>query len=153
MVLHQGSSSMSKKIIHSTLNDMRQQDTIHDLGLKPSQDEIDAVTLKTKEALDAMVDKKVKANKPKSLTETSKGGPTYVKYGNYCPPLIILLVPSESHTTTTAVADSRIIRISEAPVDPFEPSRFKHRKVPRAAGSPPPPVLRSPPRKVSAEVF
>ncbi|KAJ3368626.1 mRNA splicing protein [Kappamyces sp. JEL0680] len=42
---------------------------------------------------------------------------TYVKY-----------VPSESQATSAGAASSRIIRLSEAPIDPFEPSRFKHRK-------------------------
>jgi SNW domain-containing protein 1 len=60
-------------------------------------------------------------------------------------------VPSQGNSTTNSAANSRIIRLSEAPVDPLEPPRFKHRKIPRSTGSPPPPVLRSPPRKVSAQ--
>lgn len=35
--------------------------------------------------------------------------------------------------------------------DPLEPPRFKGKKVPRGPPSPPPPVLRSPPRKVTAQ--
>ena len=41
--------------------------------------------------------------------------------------------------------------MSEAPVDPFEPPKYKIKKVPRGPSSPPPPVMHSPPRKVSAE--
>jgi SNW domain-containing protein 1 len=41
--------------------------------------------------------------------------------------------------------------MTQAPVDPFEPPKFRIRKVPRGPGSPPPPVMHSPPRKVSAE--
>lgn len=35
--------------------------------------------------------------------------------------------------------------------DPLEPPRFKGKKVPRGPPSPPPPVMRSPPRKVTAQ--
>merc|ERR1712061_663362 len=38
----------------------------------------------------------------------------------------------------------------EAPLDPLEPPRFKtNKKIPKAAPSPPAPVLHSPPRKLS----
>jgi SNW domain-containing protein 1 len=39
----------------------------------------------------------------------------------------------------------------DMPVDPMEPPKHQHKKVPRAPGSPPPPVLHSPPRKVTAK--
>lgn len=40
----------------------------------------------------------------------------------------------------------------EAQVDPMEPPRFQiNRKIPRAAPSPPAPVLHSPPRRVSVK--
>lgn len=115
VVLHQ--QGASKKIVHSTLNDMRQQDTTKELELKPDGDELALIAEKTRSALEGLVDKKVKANKPRALNE-KRGAPVFVKY-----------TPSETKDTGVAVADSRIIRISEAPIDPFEPSRFKHRKV------------------------
>lgn len=127
----------SKKIIHSSLKDMKSASL--DLDDRPDEEVLASVAAATAAALQGLVDKKVKANKPRALTE-KKGDPVFVKY-----------TPSETKDVGAGVADSRIIRISEAPIDPFEPSRFKHRKVPRAAGSPPPPVLRSPPRKVSEE--
>jgi hypothetical protein len=39
----------------------------------------------------------------------------------------------------------------EAQVDPMEPPKHKHKKVPRGSGSPPVPVLHSPPRKLTVE--
>lgn len=39
----------------------------------------------------------------------------------------------------------------EAQVDPMEPPKHKHSKVPRGPGSPPVPVLHSPPRKLTVE--
>lgn len=39
----------------------------------------------------------------------------------------------------------------EAPVDPLEPPKFRVKKVPRGPGSPPVPVMHSPPRAVGKE--
>ena len=41
--------------------------------------------------------------------------------------------------------------MTEVVEDPLEPPRFKHKKIPRGPPSPPPPVLRSPPRKATAQ--
>ncbi|KIJ26433.1 hypothetical protein M422DRAFT_272481 [Sphaerobolus stellatus SS14] len=41
--------------------------------------------------------------------------------------------------------------MSEVVEDPLEPPRFKHKKIPRGPPSPPPPILRSPPRKATAQ--
>ena len=98
---------------------MRQQDTTKELDLKPDEEELAAIAEKTRAALEGIVDKKVKANKNRALSKDAGGaGPVFVKY-----------TPSETKDTSSAAADSRIIRISEVPIDPFEPSRFKHRKV------------------------
>ncbi|KAF3948180.1 hypothetical protein CMV_025790 [Castanea mollissima] len=43
-------------------------------------------------------------------------------------------------------AKERIIRMMEMPVDLLEPPKFKHKRVPKAFGSPPVPMMRSPPR-------
>lgn len=37
------------------------------------------------------------------------------------------------------------------PVDPLDPPKFRHKKVPRATGSPPVPVMHSPPRALSVK--
>ena len=39
----------------------------------------------------------------------------------------------------------------EAQVDPMEPPKHKHKKVPRGPPSPPAPVLHSPPRKLTVK--
>ena len=39
----------------------------------------------------------------------------------------------------------------EAPVDPMEPPKFKHKRVPRGPPSPPAPVMHSPPRKITVK--
>lgn len=45
----------------------------------------------------------------------------------------------------------RVARIDTVQIDPLAPAMHKHRKLPRGAGSPPPPLLRSPPRKLTQE--
>ena len=49
--------------------------------------------------------------------------------------------------------NSRIVRLTEAPVDPLEPLKFHHKKAPRPPPSPPAPVLHSPPRKPSQAAY
>ncbi|KAK0604014.1 hypothetical protein LWI29_011197 [Acer saccharum] len=39
----------------------------------------------------------------------------------------------------------------EKPVDPLEPPKFKHKRVPKASGSPPVPIMHSPPRPVTVK--
>lgn len=83
-------------------------------------------------ALNKIVDKKVRTYAPKMdnmgrVTE----GPAFVRY-----------------TPTAGDGETRIIKMVNAPVDPLEPPKFGHKKIPRGPPSPPPPVLHSPPRKV-----
>ncbi|KAM0020803.1 putative SKI-interacting protein, SKIP [Helianthus debilis subsp. tardiflorus] len=47
--------------------------------------------------------------------------------------------------------EKQIIRMVEMPVDPLEPPKFKHKRVPKANGSPPVPVMHSPPRPVTVK--
>ena len=48
-------------------------------------------------------------------------------------------------------AAQRIIKMQEMPVDPMQPPKFRHKKVPRGPGSPPVPVMHSPPRPVTVK--
>ncbi|KAJ4909182.1 SNW/SKI-interacting protein [Raphanus sativus] len=45
----------------------------------------------------------------------------------------------------------RVIRMVEMAVDPLDPPKFKHKRVPKPSGSPPVPVLHSPPRPVTVK--
>lgn len=45
----------------------------------------------------------------------------------------------------------RIIKMVEMVVDPIEPSKFKRKKLPRAYGSPPVPLMHSPPRPLTVK--
>jgi SNW domain-containing protein 1 len=43
----------------------------------------------------------------------------------------------------------RVARIDSVQIDPLAPPMHKHRKLPKGPGSPPPPLLRSPPRRLT----
>jgi len=130
-ILKQGHSN--NRIIHSQLKDIVPMEK-NNFNLRPSEDEINKTTEKTRAALQAILEGRSKSAQG-GTNKDKKTGPSFVKY-----------TPASKSTV-----GSRIIRMVEAPVDPMEPPKFKHKKMPRGPPSPPAPVLHSPPRKVSAE--
>ncbi|KAG4105458.1 hypothetical protein H8356DRAFT_1634830 [Neocallimastix lanati (nom. inval.)] len=130
-ILKQGHSN--NRIIHSQLKDIVPMEK-RDFNARPTEDEIKKTTEKTQAALQAILEGRSKSVQG-GTSKDKKAGPSFVKY-----------TPASKSTV-----GSRIIRMVEAPVDPMEPPKFKHKKMPRGPPSPPAPVLHSPPRKVSAE--
>lgn len=121
------------------MNDMIAQDITNGDNNKPSNAELHETTEKTKLALEKIVNGRILNSKTKHIKALEEKKQEYIRYQ-----------PSES-IKGNEHAETRIIKMVEAPIDPLEPSRFKHRKVPRGPPSPPCPVLQSPPRKVTAE--
>lgn len=105
---------------------------------RPTDDEIEATTERTRLALEKLVNGKIKAAQPKNVPE-SGGKSSFVRY-----------TPGQQGQSGAGL-NQRIIKITEVVEDPLEPPRFKHKKIPRGPPSPPAPVLRSPPRKASAQ--
>merc|ERR1711939_528697 len=131
------------RIIHSSFKDLiplRQRADAGDLSLdRPSQEEVEATAEKTKLALERLVSGAVAAQKPKNVNVGSRKDPTFVRY-----------TPANQMGDNTRKND-RIMKIVERQQDPMEPPKFKHKKIPRGPPSPPPPVMHSPPRKLTAE--
>lgn len=48
-------------------------------------------------------------------------------------------------------APQRIIQMHETQKDPLQPAQFKHKRIPQGPSSPPPTILHSPPRKLTAK--
>ncbi|KAI9766271.1 MAG: mRNA splicing protein [Geoglossum simile] len=132
-----------KRIVHASFKDLiplRQRADIGEISLdRPSEEEVAAATEKTRNALAALVSGAVAAQKPKNVKGTTRKDPTYVRY-----------TPANQMGDNTMKND-RIMKIVERQQDPMEPPKFKHRKIPRGPPSPPPPVMHSPPRKLTAE--
>lgn len=104
---------------------------------RPSEDEVAATTEKTKAAFEKVVMGKIKAANPKHVPQ-GKQKETYVRY--------------TAGTGQGVDGNSqRIIKMVDVVEDPLEPPRFKGKKIPRGPPSPPAPILRSPPRKVTAQ--
>ncbi|VVD00657.1 unnamed protein product [Leptidea sinapis] len=131
------------KIIYSKLSDLLPSEVLaeDDQTLqKPCDDDIQDITEKTKLALEKLTNAKISAAMP--VKAAPKAGPAqYIRY-----------TPAQQGGTFNSGAKQRVIRMVEAQVDPMEPPRFQiNRKIPRAAPSPPAPVLHSPPRRVSVK--
>ncbi|KAL0257098.1 mRNA splicing protein [Diplodia seriata] len=131
------------RIVHASFKDLiplRQRADIGEISLdRPSEDQIAETKKKTEEALAKLVSGAVSAQKPKTVAGTSRKAPTYVRY-----------TPANQMGDNSKKQD-RIMKIVERQVDPMEPPKFKHKKIPRGPPSPPPPVMHSPPRKLTAE--
>jgi len=131
------------RIVQASFKDLiplRQRADVGEISLaRPSEEEVAATKEKTQNALAALVSGAVAAQKPKNVKGTSRKDPTYVRY-----------TPANQMGDNSKKND-RIIKIVERQQDPMEPPKFKHKKIPRGPPSPPPPVLRSPPRKLTAE--
>ncbi|KAI9676404.1 MAG: mRNA splicing protein [Caeruleum heppii] len=132
-----------KRIVHASFKDLiplRQRADVGDISLdRPSEEEVAAATERTKNALAVLVSGAVAAQKPQNVRGLNRAEPTYVRY-----------TPANQMGDNSKKND-RIMKIVERQQDPMEPPKFKHKKIPRGPPSPPPPVMHSPPRKLTAE--
>lgn len=132
-----------KRIVHASFQDLiplRQRADVGQISLdRPSEEEVAEQTQKTKDALAKLVSGAVAAQKPKNVQGLKRNDPTFVRYS-----------PANQMGSSERKND-RIMKIVERQQDPMEPPKFKHKKIPRGPPSPPPPVMHSPPRKLTAE--
>lgn len=131
------------RIVHASFKDLiplRQRVDMGEVSLdRPSEEEVNAQMEKTKKALANLVSSAVAAQKPKNVKGGQRAEPTFVRY-----------TPANQMGDTSRKND-RIVKIVERQQDPMEPPKFKHKKIPRGPPSPPPPIMHSPPRKLTAE--
>ncbi|ERS95620.1 hypothetical protein HMPREF1624_08136 [Sporothrix schenckii ATCC 58251] len=132
------------RVIHTSFKDLiplRQRAEAGDLNLdRPDQESVAETTERTKNALALLVSGAVAAQKPKTLAHMGgqRKEATYVRY-----------TPASQFGDSSTKQD-RVMKIVERQRDPLEPPKFKHKKIPRGPPSPPPPVMHSPPRKLTA---
>lgn len=107
--------------------------------MKPSEEEELECTEKTKQALEKLVNGKIATARPKQLAET-RAPAQYIRY-----------TPQQSAISGAPEAQQRVVRVVETARDPLDPSTFRVKKVPAGAGSPPVPVMHSPPRKLTKD--
>ncbi|KAI3771444.1 hypothetical protein L6452_02608 [Arctium lappa] len=134
----------ASKIVHSQHRDLVPKILRDDEDEEEEEDiekqkEIEKTTLQTKAALEKIVNVRLSAAQPKNV-QTQSQDSKFIKYK-----------PSQQSAAFNSGAKERIIRMVEMPVDPLDPPKFKHKRVPKANGSPPVPVMHSPPRPVTVK--
>ena len=131
------------RVIHASFKDLiplRQRADAGDISLeKPSEEEVEATKERTQRALQGLVAGTLAAQKPKNVKGTTRPEPTFVRY-----------TPADQMGDKSQKQD-RIMKIVQRQQDPMEPPKHKIKKIPRGPPSPPPPVMHSPPRKLTAE--
>ena len=144
-IVKQGANA--KKTVFSSHSDLVpkiQDEDLAALQEKPVDDveedeEAKDTMERTKAAFDKIVSARLSAAQPKNVPGVSQT-PTYIKY-----------TPNNQSAAYNSGAKERVIRMVEMPVDPLEPPKFKHKRVPKGTGSPPVPVMHSPPRPVTVK--
>ncbi len=63
----------------------------------------------------------------------------------------IKYTPKDTFQSENASSQAKIIKMQHVQIDPFQPARHKHKKVAPGPGSPPPVIMRSPPRKLTSK--
>ncbi|KAL7146854.1 hypothetical protein ABFS83_06G069900 [Erythranthe nasuta] len=134
----------AKKIVYSDHTDLvpifvKDLEKEDEMEVDEKQKEIDETMQETKAALEKIVNVRLSAAQPKNVPAQSSDS-KFIKYK-----------PSQQSAAFNSGAKERIIRMVEMPVDPMEPPKFKHKRVPKASGSPPVPVMHSPPRPVTVK--
>ncbi|KAM0950896.1 putative SKI-interacting protein, SKIP [Dioscorea sansibarensis] len=130
----------ASKIVHSQHKDLVPKIVSEEEQRAEELDkEIEETTARTKAALEKIVNVRLSAAQPKNVP-TQSSDSKFIKYK-----------PSQQSAAFNSGAKERIIRMVEMPVDPLEPPKFKHKRVPKASGSPPVPVMHSPPRPVTVK--
>ncbi|CAN6621398.1 hypothetical protein TRVA0_008S02190 [Trichomonascus vanleenenianus] len=123
---------------YSDLIPLRQRANAGEVSLdKPSEAETQENVERTRQALAKIVDKRLESQRPRTIAKQTDE-PTYVRY-------------TSGSQMGGEGSKQRMIRVKDRQVDPFAPAKFQRPKQPRKNPSPPPPVLRSPPRKMTAQ--
>ncbi|MCL7032256.1 hypothetical protein MKW94_008261 [Papaver nudicaule] len=104
------------------------------------QKEIEETTQSTKAALEQTVNVRISAAQPKNIVATQSSGPKFINYRS-----------SQQSAAFNSGAKTRQVALFDMPVNPLEPPKFRRKKVPKASGSPPVPVMHSPPRPVTVK--
>ncbi|XP_072971983.1 SNW/SKI-interacting protein A [Typha angustifolia] len=130
----------ASKIVYSQHKDLVPKIAIEEqTESEEYEKQIEETTERTKAALEKIVNVRLSAAQPKNVP-THDSESKFIKYK-----------PSQQSAAFNSGAKERIIRMVEMPVDPLEPPKFKHKRVPKASGSPPVPIMHSPPRPVTVK--
>merc|ERR1719491_188509 len=126
--------------MHSKHSDLVRKDHFTEDELaKPSTESAKEEIEATRAALDKLINAKISAARP-THTDLRQHKPVTVRYQS-----------GRTNASHASGASSRLIKIYEMPVDPLDPPKFRHKKLPARPPSPPVPIMHSPPRQVTVE--
>lgn len=132
----------SDRLVQMRPSDMQPRTAAKEELARPSPAQVAEETEATRRALESIIMEKTAKTQPKNVTAS---------VARAKPSELIQYTPRETASSGGEPPQVRIIKMAQAPVDPLEPPRFHHKRVPRAPPSPPAPRLHSPPRRVTAE--
>ena len=132
-----------KAAVHTQFSELVEKKAEEVVRLRPSAEEEAAAAAKTAAALNGIVSHALSHARTSQVDPNAKSRADEAKFIRY--------TPAEDAPGFSAATSQRIIKMVEAPVDPLEPPKFKHKKVPGGPPEAPVPVMHSPPRKVTAE--
>ncbi|KAJ2661797.1 mRNA splicing protein [Coemansia sp. RSA 1200] len=138
----------STEVVHSQFKDivpLRQrrdfdEETEDAIPERPDAEAVKETAERTKRALEKTLGGRIDGTLAKGAKGAASKEPTYVRY-----------TPGQQGAEFNSGARQRIVRVTDMPVDPMEPSKVRHQKKARAPAEPPAPVMHSPPRKITAE--
>ena len=137
-IVKQG-TNRDKLAVYTSLDDMKAKEGDTDALRLPTDEEEAKAAEKTRLALEGIIGAKVAANKPFALPSAPNAGdPKFISY-----------TPNPNAPGAAKGAKQRIIRMVEEQVDPMEPAKHAHKKVPRGPPEDPVPILHSPQRKTT----
>eukprot|EP01068_Selenidium_serpulae_P012937 Selendium_serpulae@DN5899_c0_g1_i3.p1 len=128
---------LTDKIVYTKAEAQKAQYSKPSELVRPDEEEEQATVDQTKLAIEAILEEKQNAG---VVQRTREREPTYVKY-----------TPNQQAPGHNANCAQRIIRLVAKQIDPLEPAKFKNKRVPRSAPSPPPPVQHSPNKKLTKD--
>ncbi|CAN0027796.1 unnamed protein product [Ectocarpus sp. 6 AP-2014] len=128
------------KIVYSQLSNIKEKRGDVEKLQAPTADEEALTAERTRQAFEKLIGAKVTSATPGSIGDQTRKEAEFIKY-----------TPNPNAPGYNNNAKQRVVRMVAAQVDPMEPPKHKHKKVPRAPADDPVPVLHSPPRKVTVQ--
>jgi len=107
---------------------------------KPTADVASAISSATQRDLNRLVGAKIAPAHSSNFQGNGSREGQFIKY-----------TPKQQGDGHNSAASQRIIKMHEVQVDPLEPAKFKHKRVPGGPGSPPKTIMHSPPRKLTVK--
>ena len=144
------SQHAGKAAVHTRFSDLVEKDASSVIKARPSAEEEAAVAAETQRALEGAISKKLNAGRSAITRTTVAPGGEEGGDGNLGKDgsRIIRYVADKDAAGYSDALPVRVIKMVEAQVDPLEPPKFKHKKVPSGPADAAVPIMRSPPRKV-----